>query len=189
MSPKMNEASKAGREVGPGVRYVAPGDVDPEIAHTGDRVRERALRQLRADGIERGRELNRAVPVQYAIAAGGLPHSSVAVIVRDPVARFPRLVIFSAPTVDDAAFVIADFALRRDETQRPVHTGRRILFVTSDQRVRTDDGTDEGALSIEHTFAGQQILVKPFLQAMQRGVTVQVDGLGPVKVLVSAEQP
>jgi hypothetical protein len=189
MSREMSEAIKKGKEVGPGVLYIQPEDVDPEMVRTRDIVRARARRQLERDGIERVREVNRATPMHYAMSSVDLPGEAVAMIVRDPAARYGRLIIFSEQNVDDAALVMADVALERDERDHPKVGNRRVLFVTRDQRVKTDRGADEGTLGLQHSFSGQRILVSQLIQATKNAAAleVDVDGVGPVKVIVGVE--
>lgn len=178
----MREASDAGKEVGPGVRYVAPENVDPAIAATRREAEARAHRQLERDA--EAASLG-AGSVRFAITTAELPGGAVAIVVRDPSSRTPRLVVFSERTLDDAAFVLADMALRRDEQIHARNGERRVLLVARDQSVRSGAGADLGALGLQNVFSGSRHFAARLLDDARAQPETFIAGVGNVRVVSS----
>ena len=178
----MRDESQSGKEVGPGVRYVPPEAVDPAMAASRQAAETRANRQHERDSSAPGAD---AHPVRLAVTSEELPAGAIAMVVRDPGSRTPRLLVFSEQSLDDAAFILADMALRRDER---VHVGagtRRVLLVARDQSVRTADGAHLGELGLENVFGGSRHFTARLLDEARIRPETLVPGVGRVRLAAS----
>ncbi|MBB4636312.1 hypothetical protein [Longimicrobium terrae] len=181
VSRTMSDAAETGREAGPGVRYIGPGEVDPAIRESAGAVHARIADRMAGEAAARSQQW-RTVPVAIALTDEALLSGAVAVLVRDPAGRGSRMLIFSRESLDDESFILADLALRRDEIANPSITGRRIMFVTRDQRIFNESGAEEPRLSMQNLSRGSSAFAARLREAPSAG-DVLVPGVGRVTVL------
>jgi hypothetical protein len=185
VSDGMSDAAGRGRAAGPGVRYLGPEELDPGIRESTGAVRARNADRMAREAASRP-EAWRNVPLTLALTDEPLPAGALAALVRDPAGRGSRLLVFSRESLDDEAFILADLAMRRDEIANPSLPGRRILFVTRDQRVLNERGTEEARTSLRNLPGGPGAFAARLLAARSEGELV-VPGVGKVTVLAPVQ--
>lgn len=182
VSRAMSDAAETGREAGPGVRYIGPDEVDAALRESSGAVHARIADRMVRETVAQPRQWE-SVPLSIALTDEALPLEAVAALVRDPASRGSRILVLARESLDDESFILADLALRRDEIANPSLTGRRIVYVTRDQRVFDEGGAEESRLSMQNLSRGSSAFAARLRAAPSSG-DVMVPGVGRATLIV-----
>lgn len=134
------------------------------------------------------------IDVSMAIAPAAQLGGGIAVAVRDPDAAYRKLVVFSQEAVlaakDDGLYLAARDLFAFDEKAAPGATGRRVLTLYPDLKVRLDAGGKVMWARMRFKVVNPSHTAIPeMVRRGQSGRELNVEGIGKVRLVFDENDP